>query len=100
VSTIVNRGEWVRGTTVSLSADHMTAYHIREFVRRLDEEGVPDKTEVTDRHANDTRRFVGLTAHVKEVATPTPAPQYTEDDPDWAAMVSPISDTDGGHSDR
>jgi hypothetical protein len=31
---------------------------------------------------------------------PTPAPQYTEDDPDWSAMVSPISDTDGGHDDR
>ena len=27
-------------------------------------------------------------------------PLYTEDDPDWAAMVSPISDTDGGHDDR
>jgi len=26
--------------------------------------------------------------------------QYTEDDPDWSAMVSPISDTDGGHDDR
>ena len=31
---------------------------------------------------------------------PTPGPQYTEDDPDWSAMVSPISDTDGGHDDR
>jgi hypothetical protein len=31
---------------------------------------------------------------------PTPGPQYTEDDPDWSAMVSPISDTDGGHSER
>jgi hypothetical protein len=29
-----------------------------------------------------------------------PGPQYTEDDPDWSAMVSPISDTDGGHDDR
>jgi len=24
---------------------------------------------------------------------PTPGPQYTEDDPDWSAMVSPNSDT-------
>jgi hypothetical protein len=31
---------------------------------------------------------------------PTPGPQYTEDDPDWSAMVSPISDTDGGHNER
>jgi hypothetical protein len=30
---------------------------------------------------------------------PPPAPQYTEDDPDWSAMVSPISE-DGGHSER
>jgi hypothetical protein len=30
---------------------------------------------------------------------PTPGPQYTEDDPDWSAMVSPISE-DGGHDDR
>jgi len=27
------------------------------------------------------------------------APQYTEDDPDWSAMVSPISE-DGGHDER
>jgi len=31
---------------------------------------------------------------------PTPGPQYTEDDPDWSAMVSPISETDAGHDDR
>ena len=31
---------------------------------------------------------------------PTPGPQYTEDDPDWSAMVSPISEKDGGHSER
>jgi hypothetical protein len=30
---------------------------------------------------------------------PTPGPLYTEDDPDWSAMVSPISE-DGGHSER
>jgi hypothetical protein len=30
---------------------------------------------------------------------PTPGPQYTEDDPDWSAMVSPISE-DGGHDER
>ena len=27
-------------------------------------------------------------------------PLYTEDDPDWSAMVSPISEKDGGHDDR
>ena len=31
---------------------------------------------------------------------PPPGPQYTEDDPDWSAMVSPISEKDGGHDDR
>jgi hypothetical protein len=27
-------------------------------------------------------------------------PLYTEDDPDWSDMVSPISEKDGGHDDR
>jgi len=38
--------------------------------------------------------------HIAALEEPTPGPQYTEDDPDWSAMVSPISDTDGGHDDR
>jgi hypothetical protein len=42
-----------------------------------------------------------IVAHVKGEWPPLPpGPQYTEDDPDWSAMVSPISDTDGGHDER
>jgi hypothetical protein len=44
--------------------------------------------------------FVALDYVPKRPAVATPGPQYTEDDPDWSAMVSPISDTDGGHSER
>jgi hypothetical protein len=29
MSTITNRGEWVRGTTVSMTADRLMAYHVR-----------------------------------------------------------------------
>ena len=43
--------------------------------------------------ASDEPDFHALRAALEE-------PLYTEDDPDWSAMVSPISDTDGGHDDR
>jgi hypothetical protein len=50
----------------------------------------------------------GIAAEYAALEEPTPVllrlqhaePLYTEDDPDWSAMVSPISEKDGGHDDR
>ena len=66
MTTIVNRGEWVRETTVSTNADRLSAYHVRQFVKSMDEAGVPDTALVTDRHANDTRALTGLIVRVEE----------------------------------
>ncbi len=67
MTTITNRGDWVRGTTISTSADRMTAWHVREFVKAMDREGIPDRAMISDRHANDTRHFTGLFVRVEDV---------------------------------
>lgn len=67
MTVTVNKSEWSRDIVISLSADHMTAWHVREFVKLLDAENISDGTEITDSHANDTRRLVGLRARRKEV---------------------------------
>jgi hypothetical protein len=47
----------------------------------------------------DTAELIADPCRICYGWTDRPAPQYTEDDPDWSAMVSPISE-DGGHDDR
>jgi hypothetical protein len=66
VTTITNRGSWVRGTTVRTSADRITAYHVRAFVQAMDAAGVPDAAMITDHHAIDTRHFTGLSVRVED----------------------------------
>jgi hypothetical protein len=66
MTTITNRGEFVRGTTIRTSADRMTAYDVREFVKAMDEAGIPNETYVTDHHALDTRHFQGLSVRIEE----------------------------------
>lgn len=41
-------------------ADRLTAWHVREFVRALDEHGIPDKAEVTASKSSDTLHTTGL----------------------------------------
>jgi len=67
VTTITNRGSWVRGTTISTSADRLSAYHVREFVRQMDAAGIPDDALVEDRHSFDTRALIGLFVRVQDV---------------------------------
>ena len=63
MTTITNRGEWTRGTSVSTSADRLTAYHVREFVRHMDLAEIPDNALVDDRHSFETRALIGLSVH-------------------------------------
>lgn len=66
MTTITNRGSWRRDTTVATSADRLTAYHVRQFVKAMDEAGVPDEAGIEDRHANDTRHLTGLFVRVAD----------------------------------
>lgn len=66
MSTITNRGEFVRGTTVSTSADRLLAYHVREFVKAMDEAGIPDEAQVSDRHSFETRHLTGLHVRIED----------------------------------
>lgn len=74
MTTITNVGDWVRGTTVSTNADQIMAYHVRAFVKALDDAGVPDETLIEDRHARDTQHLTGLRARV-EARRPSDDPE-------------------------
>lgn len=66
MTTITNRGDWNRQTTVTTSGGVLTAGHVRQFVKHLDEAGIPDDALVEDQHANDTRRLQGLSVRVTD----------------------------------
>ena len=58
-----------------------------------------DKAEREGKPCPDWAELERIAPSLSSREEPPPGPQYTEDDPDWAAMVSPISE-DGGHDER
>lgn len=51
----------------------MTVWALRDFVRALDAEGIPDNANVQDHHNHDTKHFNGLSVRhtvVTEAAEP------------------------------
>ncbi len=48
--------------SVRATSAYMDAWNLREFVRALDEAGIPDQTRIDAHHSNDTRVFTGLSA--------------------------------------
>lgn len=68
MTVITNVGDWGRRTTVSVSADRLTAYQVRAFVRAMDDAGVPDSQMVSDRHSVETRHLTGLFVSFNETA--------------------------------
>lgn len=64
MTTITNRGDWRRDTTVAVNADRLTAYHVREFVKHLDDADIPDDALIEDRHSHETLAPTGLFVRV------------------------------------
>jgi hypothetical protein len=50
----------------------MTVWALRDFVRALDEAGIPDNAELVAQHNHDTRHFNGLSVRHTVVVEPAP----------------------------
>lgn len=66
MGAVTNMSSWTRVITVSASANRLSAWDVREFVKHLDAAGVPDSVLIDDHHSFDTRALTGLTARVTE----------------------------------
>lgn len=76
----VSRSRWQSDLSISSESPlsgSLTVYHLREFVKTLDENKVDDKVTVTAHHANDTRHFIRLSV----VITETLSNQFLPADP-------------------
>ncbi len=47
----------------------MTVWALRDFVRALDEHGIPDNATLTATHATDTQHFTGIYVRVTTEST-------------------------------
>jgi hypothetical protein len=62
---IISKTDWKQITNFSIYADRMTAWHLREFVKALNEEDVSDFALIEYRRSNKGH-FTGLYARIEE----------------------------------
>lgn len=55
----------------------LKVWHLRDFVKALDEAGIPDNAKLTAHHNDSTRHFSGISVH------------HTEDIEGWADEPAP-----------
>ena len=77
VKRSANRTTYV--STTPVVSGGLTAWHVRDFVRSLDDAGVPDNARLTAHHSDSTRHFEGISVHHTEEIDGWPAGPDTDE---------------------
>jgi hypothetical protein len=70
----VRKSDTAYSVTVSSQRTNgtMTVWALRDFVRALDEAGIPDDAQLVDEHNSDTRAFSGIRVRHTVIVEPSP----------------------------
>ncbi len=64
-------------TVASAPADHLTAWGLRDIVRALDDQGIPDEATVLCSHSNSTQALTGVRVYYTVIVAPADGDEET-----------------------